>query len=131
MNRATYYVVTYAWAPGTLDQLRAIYPEHRAHIDKLGEQGGLWLTGTLGDGHAMAIFRDEATALTFAGNDPYVRSGPVTMDKPRPWSPIQYPGTSPGAPSGDPALELAQWPGSASRSSSPNRTEQASSGGSS
>lgn len=96
MDRTTYYVVTYSWDPAALVQLRTIYPEHRAHVDELGEQGGLWLTGTLDDGHALAVFYDETAARAFVDNDPYARSGLVTMDEPRLWSPIEYLGNARG-----------------------------------
>lgn len=92
MERNSYYVVTYSWDPAALDRIREIYPEHRAHVDQLGEQGGLWLTGVLDDGHALAIFHDEAAARAFLTSDSYARSGVVSIDEPRRWTPIEYPG---------------------------------------
>ncbi len=91
-DRDTYWVVTYSWNPADLDRLREIYPEHRTHVDELGARGGLWLTGTLDDGHALAIFRTADAARTFLAADPYARSGMVRFDELRQWTPIEYSG---------------------------------------
>lgn len=89
-DRAVYWVVTYSWDPADFDRIRAIYPEHRAHVDELGRERGLWLTGTLDEGHVLAIFHTEEAARRFVEDDPYATSGIVTIDVPRRWTPIDY-----------------------------------------
>jgi hypothetical protein len=91
-ERTTYWIVTYSWNPVDIDRLRAIYPDHRIHVDGLGARGGLWLTGMVDDHHALAIFRTAEAAQTFLTSDPYASSGIVKFDELRQWTPIEYPG---------------------------------------
>jgi hypothetical protein len=62
-ERRSYHVVRYRWPVGHDAAVRSAYAEHRADLDGLGADGGLWLIGTLpeADGFvdAIAVFRSE------------------------------------------------------------------------
>lgn len=105
--RRTLYVVTYKWGQAASGQIRETYPRHRVHIDQLGQEGGLWLIGTLADAttasaaddagdraslgdSAMAVFSDLSVAQEFVTNDPYVREDLIGVGPIQAWTPIEY-----------------------------------------
>jgi uncharacterized protein YciI len=106
--RRILYIVAYRWDPDATEQIRAVYPRHRAHIDQLGRDGRLWLIGTLADtaatpqsspanggpaplgNSAIAVFTDLAAAQQFVTGDPYVRAGLISVDPIQAWTPIDY-----------------------------------------
>ena len=71
-------VVIYDTAGSTLDQLRAVFPRHKALIDEASAQGDLIAIGPYGDrSGALAVYRTREAAEAFVARDPFVVEGLV------------------------------------------------------
>jgi uncharacterized protein YciI len=93
-DRQALFVVQYRW-PLTRDaEVRAAYALHRADVDRLGGDGGLWMIGTLpaaeGWSSAMALFRSEAAARSFRDEDPLFATGLATPSPVQQWTPLTF-----------------------------------------
>lgn len=93
-ERATLYIVQYSWPVERDAEVRAAYPRHRAHLDRLGDGGGLWMIGTLpeasGRTSAVAMFRSEESAEDFQRSDPLFTEGLASATAVLPWKPITF-----------------------------------------
>jgi uncharacterized protein YciI len=109
--RNQYFVVQYGWRPEDAERIVAAYPQHRAHVDRLGAGGGLLQIGVLLDDAAptpdqvaalrrdtrsRAVFSSRASAEAFTREDPYVTAGLISTDPIRAWEPLEYPGPQAG-----------------------------------
>jgi uncharacterized protein YciI len=95
-ERRSYHVVRYRWPVGHDAAVRSAYAEHRADLDGLGADGGLWLIGTLpeADGFvdAIAVFRSERAARAFSDRDPLFVRGIAEAGPVEGWDPLAYAG---------------------------------------
>lgn len=109
--RNQYFIVQYGWHPEDAGQIAAAYPQHRAHVDRLGADGGLLQIGVLlddaqpppdqvaalrRDNRSLAVFSSRSSAEAFTREDPYVRAGLIQADPIRVWKPLEYPGPQTG-----------------------------------
>lgn len=103
--RSQYFVVQYGWRPEDAERIAAAYPQHRAHVDRLGADGGLLQVGVLlhdeapvpdrvaalrRDNRSLAVFSSRSSAMAFTREDPYVRAGLIRADPIRAWEPLEY-----------------------------------------
>jgi uncharacterized protein YciI len=93
-DRQALFVVQYRWPLSRDADVRAAYALHRADVDRLGEDGGLWMIGTLptavGWSSAMAVFRSEPAARSFRDEDPLFAAGLATPSPVQPWTPLTF-----------------------------------------
>ena len=74
------YVLRYVMASnGDLDQVRALFAQHRQHWESFRKEGTLLAIGPMADPRdgALAVFTSRPAAETFARSDPFVTSGVV------------------------------------------------------
>ena len=82
------YVLIYQ-SPDDLDleQLRAVFPQHRERWGVFREQGTLLLIGPYADREgALAVFTTQEAAEDFATTDPFVLNGLVAKWEIRAWN---------------------------------------------
>jgi uncharacterized protein YciI len=79
------------------DAVRAVYPEHRQHLDTLGASGDLTLIGLLtaaepgaDESRALAVLRDQDSAARFTTTDVLFTSGLATVTSVSDWTPLAY-----------------------------------------
>ncbi|WP_181436157.1 hypothetical protein [Curtobacterium sp. MCBD17_008] len=93
-DRPALFVVQYRWPLSRDADVRAAYATHRADVDRLGRDGGLWMIGTLpaveGWSCAMAVFRSEPAARAFRDEDPLFTAGLATPSPVQSWSPLTF-----------------------------------------
>jgi uncharacterized protein YciI len=88
-----FYVSFYTPNPGGFDLAGEVYPRHRAYVDEIALDGGIWLIGTFGDPAtegAMCVFRSREAGERFMSGDPFVLEGVVTASAVREWDPLVY-----------------------------------------
>jgi uncharacterized protein YciI len=59
------------------DAIMAVYPRHKAIVDKFVARGVVLGIGPFGDGGNMAIFKTRAAAEAFSREDPFILEGLV------------------------------------------------------
>jgi hypothetical protein len=69
----------------TIDQIMAVYPRHKAFVDRFVERGEVIGIGPFADRGNMAIFRTREAAEAFAREDPFVLEGLVKSYVIRDW----------------------------------------------
>jgi len=97
--REVLWLVVYDWDAGRTDDVRALYPAHLEHVERLGRAGGLLLIGRTAESSATALFRDEGTARRFLADDPLFITGTARLGESRRWQTLRYdrPVHDPGA----------------------------------
>jgi uncharacterized protein YciI len=79
------FVVIGVSAGASRDEVMAVYPRHKAVVDRFVERGEVVGIGPFGDGGNMAIFRSQDAAEAFATEDPFITEGLVASFTIRPW----------------------------------------------
>ncbi len=69
----------------TLEQIMAVYPQHKAFVDRFVIRGEVIGIGPFADRGNMAIFRSREAAEEFARQDPFVLAGLVKSYVIRDW----------------------------------------------
>jgi len=59
----------------TMDAIMAVYPRHKAVVDKFIERGDVIGIGPFMNGGNMAIFKTRAAAEQFVKEDPFILEG--------------------------------------------------------
>lgn len=59
------------------DAIMAVYPRHKAIVDKYVARGVVLGIGPLGDGGNLAIFKTREAAEAFSREDPFILEGLV------------------------------------------------------
>jgi len=59
------------------DTIMAVYPRHKAVVDKFMARGSVLGIGPFTDGGNMAIFKTRADAEAFSKEDPFILEGVV------------------------------------------------------
>jgi uncharacterized protein YciI len=70
----------------TLEQLMAVYPRHKALVDRFVARGEVIGIGPFADRGNMAIFRTRQAAEEFARQDPFALEGLVKSYAIRDWN---------------------------------------------
>ena len=70
----------------TMEQVMAVYPRHKALVDRFIARGDVIGIGPFTDRGNMAIFRSRAAAEEFAKQDPFALEGLVKEYKIRDWN---------------------------------------------
>lgn len=68
-----------------MDAIMAVYPRHKAVVDKFIAQGQVIGIGPFSDRGNMAIFRSREAAEQFAKEDPFILEGLVRSFTIRDW----------------------------------------------
>lgn len=76
----------------TMDVIMAIYPRHKAIVDKYIERGDVIGIGPFADRGNMAIFKTRAAAEEWVKIDPFILEGVVKSFKIRDWNDNLLPG---------------------------------------
>jgi len=76
----------------TMDAIMAVYPRHKAIIDKYIERGEVLGVGPFADRGNMAIFKTRAAAEQFVKEDPFILEGLVKSFVIRDWNDGLMPG---------------------------------------
>ncbi len=79
------FVVIGESAGATMDQLMAVYPRHKALVERLVARGEVIGIGPFADRGNMAIFRSREAAEAFVTQDPFVLEGLVRSYTIREW----------------------------------------------
>ena len=61
----------------SMDAIMAVYPRHKAVVDKFVARGAVLGIGPFADGGNMAIFKTREEAEAFAREDPFILEGLV------------------------------------------------------
>jgi len=61
----------------SLDRIMAVYPRHKAVVDKFVARGVVLGIGPFSDGGNMAVFKTRAEAEAFSREDPFILEGVV------------------------------------------------------
>jgi uncharacterized protein len=61
----------------SMDAIMAVYPRHKAVVDKFIARGVVVGIGPFSDGGNMAIFKTRADAEAFSREDPFILEGVV------------------------------------------------------
>jgi uncharacterized protein YciI len=69
----------------TMEQIMAVYPRHKAFVDRFVARGEVIGIGPFADRGNMAIFRSREAAEEFARADPFVLEGLVKAYVIRDW----------------------------------------------
>ena len=69
----------------TMEQLMAVYPRHKALVDRLVARGEVIGIGPFADRGNMAIFRSREAAEEFVREDPFALEGLVKVYVIREW----------------------------------------------
>lgn len=75
----------------SMDAVMAVYPRHKAVVDRYIERGEVVGIGPFADRGNMAIFRTRAAAENFAKEDPFVLEGLVKSFVIRDWNDSMLP----------------------------------------
>jgi uncharacterized protein YciI len=67
------------------DAIMAVYPRHKAIVDKFIARGAVLGIGPFADGGNMAIFKTRADAEAFSREDPFILEGLVKSFVIRDW----------------------------------------------
>ena len=70
----------------TMDQIMAVYPRHKALVDRLIARGDVIGIGPFADRGNLAIFRSRAAAEEFVNQDPFALEGLVKSYKIHEWN---------------------------------------------
>lgn len=70
----------------TMEQILAVYPRHKAVVERFVARGEVIGIGPFADLGNMAIFRSRAAAEAFAAEDPFVLEGLVKSYVIRDWN---------------------------------------------
>lgn len=70
----------------TMEEIMAIFPRHKAVLDKYIENGDVIGVGPFSDMGNMAIFRSRAAAEAFATEDPFTLEGILKSFVIRDWN---------------------------------------------
>ena len=70
----------------TMEQILAVYPRHKAVVERFVSRGEVIGIGPFADRGNMAIFRTRQAAEEFARLDPFVLEGIVTSYAIRDWN---------------------------------------------
>ena len=78
----------------TMEAVMAVYPRHKAVVDKFIERGEVIGIGPFGDSMRgnMAIFKTRAAAEQFVKEDPFIQEGLVKSFVIREWNDDMLPG---------------------------------------
>jgi uncharacterized protein YciI len=85
------YVLFYESADDVASRAPAIFPSHRAWLDKFHAEGSLLMVGTFANAQeegSMSIFTTREAAEKFATGDPFVANGVVGNWYVREWNEI-------------------------------------------
>ena len=75
-----------------MDVVMAVYPRHKAVVDKFVENGEVIGIGPFADRGNMAIFKTRAAAEAFVKEDPFILEGLVKSFVIRDWGDAMLPG---------------------------------------
>ncbi len=75
----------------TMDQLMAVYPRHKALVDRFVARGEVVGIGPFADRGNMAIFRSREAAEEFVREDPFALEGLVKAYVIREWNDTMLP----------------------------------------
>lgn len=75
-----------------MDQVMAVYPRHKAVVDKFIARGEVIGIGPFADRGNMAIFKTRAAAEQFVKEDPFILEGLVKSFTIRDWNDGLLPG---------------------------------------
>ena len=67
------------------DAIMAVYPRHKAIVEKYIAKGAVLGIGPFADGGNMAVFKTRADAEAFVKEDPFILEGLVTSFVIRDW----------------------------------------------
>jgi uncharacterized protein YciI len=70
----------------TMEQIMAVYPRHKAVVERFIARGELIGIGPFADRGNMAIFRTRAAAEEFTREDPFILEGLVRSFVVRDWN---------------------------------------------
>ncbi len=70
----------------TMDQIMAVYPRHKAVVERYQAEGHIIGIGPFADRGNMAIFRSRAAAEAFVREDPFALEGLVKSYVVRDWN---------------------------------------------
>jgi len=70
----------------SMDQIMAVYPRHKAVVDRFIAKGEVIGIGPFADRGNMAIFRTRAAAEEFVKQDPFILEGLVKSFAMRDWN---------------------------------------------
>ncbi len=70
----------------TMDRIMAVYPRHKAVVDRFVARGEVIGIGPFVDRGNMAIFRTREAAEAFAAQDPFILEGLVKSYAIRDWN---------------------------------------------
>jgi uncharacterized protein YciI len=73
-------------AGASRDEIMAVYPRHKAVVERFVARGVVLGIGPFADGGNMAIFKTRADAEAFAREDPFILEGLVKSFAIRDWS---------------------------------------------
>lgn len=76
----------------SMDAIMAVYPRHKAVVEKFMEMGEVIGIGPFADRGNMAIFKTRAAAEQFVLEDPFVLEGLVKSYVIRDWNDTMLPG---------------------------------------
>jgi uncharacterized protein len=76
----------------SMDTIMAVYPRHKAIVDKYIQQGEVIGIGPFTDMGNMAIFRNRSAAEQFVTEDPFILEGLVKSFVIRDWNDSLLPG---------------------------------------
>lgn len=75
----------------TMDTIMAVYPRHKAVVEKYIERGDVIGIGPFADRGNMAIFKTRSAAEQFVTEDPFILEGLVKSYVIRDWNDILLP----------------------------------------
>ncbi len=70
----------------TMEQIMAVYPRHKAVVERFVARGEVIGIGPFADRGNMAIFRSRAAAEAFVAEDPFILEGLVKSFAIRDWN---------------------------------------------
>ncbi len=70
----------------TMEQIMAVYPRHKAVVERFVAHGEVIGIGPFADRGNMAIFRSRAAAEAFVAEDPFILEGLVKSFAIRDWN---------------------------------------------
>lgn len=70
----------------SMDAIKAVFPRHKAVVDRFKARGDIVGIGPFADLGNMAIFRTRAAAQAFVKEDPFILEGLVRPFAIRDWS---------------------------------------------
>jgi uncharacterized protein YciI len=75
----------------TMDAIMAVYPRHKAIVDKFIEKGNVIGIGPFTDFGNMAIFKTRAAAEQFVKEDPFILEGLIKSFTIKDWQDSMLP----------------------------------------